>query len=340
MIEQIKITPVILCGGSGTRLWPYSTHDIPKQFLPLLPDGSTFRATLQRISDINIYNPPVIVTNLLHSHHIERELSNMKMVGDILCEPEKKDTAFAIALANDVIFRKNPNSIVLVLASDHLISDNSEFQKSVIYAIPQADNNKLVVFGLVPTDPATRFGYISYGKMIEKDVYVVDKFYEKPLKNSALQYVKEGMLWNSGNLLFKSGVMRAEMILHCPLVIDAAEKVFDSQTMNPIDLVPISIDYALLEKSNNIVVYRSSYYWADMGTWETLFSFSAKNVEGNIEVGNVSAHNTTNSVIMADKGTVVVMGLNDVVVVSHNNNILVTSRDMLNSLKNVVNDIN
>src|SRR5215472_18471304 len=198
-----RVTPLVMCGGAGTRLWPASREVRPKQFLPLFGTRSTFQDTLFRVSDAALFERPIVITNAAYRFMVLEQLAEIGAEADILLEPVRRDSGPAIAAGAAYAVKRADNPIVVALAADHVISDPASFVKACRLAANAAD--RIVTFGVYPTRPATEYGYILPGTSIGADIFAVDKFVEKPDETTAERYLKEGYLWNSGNFMFRGG---------------------------------------------------------------------------------------------------------------------------------------
>jgi len=215
---EAKITPVIMVGGAGTRLWPISRETMPKQFIAIMDDGlSTFQGTLTRVAGPN-FNQPIIITSNDFRFVVAEQMRSLGVQGEIVLEPERRDSAAAVAVAAVMVEARQAGSLCLVLAGDHVIDDDSAFVHDCTIAASQAATGKIMTIGIVPTFPASGYGYIAAGKALaSQNSFVVDRFVEKPDAETAARYVSEGLLWNSGNFLFRSDTMIAEMEQRCPI---------------------------------------------------------------------------------------------------------------------------
>lgn len=342
------IIPVILCGGAGTRLWPASRDSRPKPFLPLIDGGSTFAATLHRIADPTAFGPPIVVANREHRFLVAAALAEADVVATLLLEPEARDTAAAIAAAAELIARRDPNAIMLVLAADHLIRDVAGFRATIVTATPAAEAGHIVVFGVKPTGPSTSYGYIRRGEPVAGlgQVEKVAAFVEKPDEATAEEYVKAGYLWNSGNFMMRASVALNELKAHAPKVLEAAAAALpaakdDEDTVElagePFKAAPrIAFDRAVMEKTDRAVVVETGFDWSDLGTWHSVWDSAAKDDGGNVSAGDVIFVGARGSYASTDRPLIGVVGVEDIVVVASDDQILVVHRSRSDAVKDLV----
>ena len=346
----MKIVPVILSGGSGTRLWPLSRQQYPKQFLPLLGNKSMFQQTMLRLKGVDDLTDPVIVCNENHRFLVAEQLNQIGINNAaIILEPVGRNTAPAITAAllqiiNDI---DKQDSIMLVLSADHQINDTGEFQKVINIAKIHASKGKLVTFGIVPNSANTGFGYINFSEESNSDAYEVKKFVEKPDQKTAESYLKDGCyLWNSGMFMFDPSQLIMELSSHCLEVVNAVKKSFDNATKD-LDFIRLepnffesspndSIDYALMEKSNNVVVIKLDAGWSDVGSWESLYEISEKDENGNVLKGDIFTEETFDSYIDAGSHIVATIGVSDLVIVDTPDATLIASKDQAYKVQKIV----
>lgn len=353
------IIPVILAGGSGTRLWPLSTKSLPKQFSKLLGNETMLQMTLSRLQGIPDLAPPIIITNKNHQHLVEEQLINFKDK-QIILEPIGKNTAPAIAIAALHICKgvlhtpccNKSEPILLVLPADSAIADITAFHEAVLNAKNLATKRNLVCFGVVPNRPETGYGYIKFAKD-----YKIEKFVEKPDLELAKKYLAAGnYYWNSGMFMFHAKLYLEELAEFAPDILASCQDTIANSEFsnNLLELHPEkfglcrseSIDYAVMEKTNNGMVVPLDAGWSDIGSWRALWEYqsqncdaSVANVQNNIFVGNVLTDEVTNSYIHADKRKVVVIGLDNCVVVETGDTVLVMNKDKHQDLKKIMEKI-
>jgi mannose-1-phosphate guanylyltransferase/mannose-6-phosphate isomerase len=338
------ILPVILSGGSGTRLWPLSREAYPKQFLALAGDQTMLQATWQRVAPI-AGRAPLVVANEEHRFVAAEQLQQLGVQPQaILLEPVGRNTAPAIAVAALEATLDGADPVLLVLPSDHVIADEAAFRAAVLSALPAAQNGKLVTFGIVPTGPETGYGYIKARP--GDQVRDVDGFVEKPDADTALRYVQSGeYFWNSGMFLFKASRYLAELELFQPDMLAASRNAWqlarrdtdftrldkDAFTVVPAD----SIDYAVMEKTADAVVVPLDAGWNDVGSWTALRDVSAQDADGNAHHGDVIAIDCRNTYAYGER-LIALVGLDDVIVVETDDAVMVGRSDRMQEIKTVV----
>lgn len=338
------ILPVILSGGSGTRLWPLSREAYPKQFLALAGEQTMLQATWQRVEPI-AGRAPLVVANEEHRFVAAEQLQQLGVVPQaILLEPVGRNTAPAIAVAALEATLEDGDPVLLVLPSDHVIADEAAFRAAVLSALPAAKEGKLVTFGIVPTGPETGYGYIKASSGGE--VRAVDRFVEKPDAETAQQYVQSGeYFWNSGMFLFKASRYLAELEQFQPDMLAASRNAWqlarrdadftrldkDAFAMVPAD----SIDYAVMEKTADAVVVPLDAGWNDVGSWTALRDVSAQDADGNAHHGDVIAIDCRNTYAYGER-LIALVGLDDVIVVETDDAVMVGRSDRMQEIKQVV----
>lgn len=334
------ITPVIMAGGSGTRLWPLSRAGHPKQFLALNGDKTMLQQTVERLADLPI-SEPITICNEEHRFFVAEQLREIEALGKIILEPVGRNTAPAIALA--ALAEKEHDPLLLILAADHVIADQTAFTEAVMKAVPLAEAGKLVTFGILPTEPHTGYGYIETSVSVA-DAYEVSSFKEKPAADTAAQYVADGSYyWNSGMFLFKASTILAELKAHRPDIYDACKRAFDNVSSD-LDFIRIdgeafeacpddSIDYAVMEKTKDAVVVPMDAGWNDIGSWSSLWDVADKDDDGNSASGDVILFDTTNSFVRGDDKLVALVGVDELVVVSTKDATLVANKDSVQDAK-------
>lgn len=342
------IVPVILAGGSGTRLWPVSRDTFPKQFQPLLGKLSTYQTTLKRVAKGPDFADPVVVTSDAFRFFARRQASEVGAEAQVVLEPARRDSAAAMAAAAVYVERRRPGSVVLALAADHVVLDDEAFRASVRVGLPAAKDGRIVVFGLVPTEPKTAYGYINPGAPLgdEPDLCAVEAFVEKPDSATALRYVSEGFLWNSGNFLFRSDVMIAEMRIHAPDILAAAEAAVDGG-QDDIGFFRIdeaafvrapktSIDYAIIEKTRAIAVVKGRFPWSDVGAWDAIWQVADKDASDNAVIGDGYAIDSSGCLIQSTGVLTTVVGAKDLVVIATADAVMVAPKDRAQAVKSLV----
>jgi mannose-1-phosphate guanylyltransferase/mannose-6-phosphate isomerase len=348
MTASRRITPVILSGGIGARLWPASRRLQPKQLLPLVDDRSMLRATIDRVASLGSVTPPIIVTSGLHADAIEHELASASQSeATLILEPMGRNTAPAIAVAALEALTMGGEPLLLVLPSDHTIADEKAFADAVLSAAEAAASRHLVTFGITPERPETGYGYIKLGPSITGNVMRVDEFREKPDAITAATYVESGeYLWNSGMFLLQASTYLEELETHDPTMADLARKAWkhaeregqrvqlNAEAFSKID--GSSIDYAVMERTALAAVVPTDPGWNDVGSWASLWDIAGHDAEGNVVSGDVLAVDVHDSFVRGGDRLIAVVGLEDIVVVDTPDAVLVTSRERAQDVKQIV----
>ncbi len=345
MEDDPRLLPVILSGGIGARLWPASRRDRPKQLLPLVGDDSMIAETLQRASALDGSATPMIVTNAGQAAAIRSELGPTDVA--FVLEPVGRNTAPAIAAAAAVASVQGQDPLLLVLPSDHAITDPGAFAAAVERGRAAAMEGMLVTFGIEPRSPETGYGYIKRGKAINDGVFEAEAFKEKPDEGTAVAYLESGeYLWNSGMFLFRSSALLDELRMHDEAMLTLVEKAVADAADLPeglvLDAEPFgaiagtSIDYAVMEHTDRKAVVPCDPGWSDVGSWASLWEIAEKDADGNTVRGDVITVDTHGSVVHGGERLVAVVGLGDVVVVDTDDALLVASRDQAQRVKEVV----
>lgn len=343
------LIPVIMAGGSGSRLWPLSRELYPKQFLQLDGEATMLQATINRLNKLACPQP-LVICNEDHRFLVAEQLRHLnKLANNIILEPAGRNTAPAIALAALAALQTAGNSeepLLLVLAADHVIRDEDGFIASVRHAIPHAEAGKLVTFGIVPTHPETGYGYIRRGAE-QSGAFAVAQFVEKPDVATANEYLACGeYYWNSGMFLFRASRFLSELKAFRPDIYAACVQAMG--TINPdLDFVRVdksafvacpsdSIDYAVMEKTTDAVVVPMDAGWSDVGSWSSLWEISDKDEIGNVFRGDVIQHGCTNNYVFAESGLVSLVGVDNLVVVQTKDALLVVDKQKVQDVKKIV----
>lgn len=341
------IVPLILCGGSGTRLWPASRGSRPKQFLPLFGPLSTFQETVRRVSDPTRFGRPVVVTNVDHRFLVADQLAEIGVAADVLLEPEARDSGPAFAAgAAFIAGRDGEDAYVLALAADHKVRDIEGFAKACANALEGAKAGKIVTFGVTPDHAATGYGYIEPGSDVVGAVRAVARFVEKPDAETARRYVAEGYLWNSGNFLFQADLFLAEYarfdeetVASARAAVTGARLDLGLLHLDPAAFagtVKRSVDYAVMEKTTCAAVTPATFDWSDVGSWSAVRDLSPQDEAGNASRGKALFVNARNNLTASDGPLVAVVGLDDLAVVATPDAILVARRDDSSGVKALV----
>jgi mannose-1-phosphate guanylyltransferase len=335
------IKAVVMAGGSGTRLWPLSRAAHPKQFLALHGKDTMLQATFKRLDGLDIQSS-VTICNEEHRFFVAEQLREIDKLGSIILEPVGRNTAPAIALAA-LSSPEGEDPLLLVLAADHVIQDEAAFTKTVTNAISLAEAGKLVTFGIVAHEPNTGYGYIKKGEA-QGPGFVVDAFVEKPSIEVAKEYLESGdYFWNSGMFLFKASRYLEELKKHRPDIYEACQLSMDG-TSKDNDFLRInqtafsacpsdSIDYAVMEKTDDAVVVPMDAGWSDIGSWSSLWDISEKDGNGNATYGDVMIHESHNSYIRTDEKLVAAIGVDNLVIVSTKDVLVVAHKDSVQDVK-------
>jgi len=327
---MIRIFPVILAGGQGTRLWPMSRSARPKQFLPLVGDLSLYQQTLRRSADVDRYESPVIVTNAEYRFLVAEQAQELGITpAAILLEPVARNTAAAITSAAVFIrSRFGADAVIHVLASDHVVETDDNYRWSIEAAAEAARAGRLVTFGITPTAPETGYGYVEAGAPLGGGVLSVARFVEKPdLARAEAMIAAGNHFWNSGTFMLSAGAFLDEVGALAPETLAAAEGAVGKSRAD-LDFVRleeasfatapnISVDYAIFEKSSRVALVPVTFPWSDLGAWDAVWKVQPKDADGNVVLsGSASLNDTRNSLIVSEKAHVAMQGLDDVAVIA------------------------
>jgi mannose-1-phosphate guanylyltransferase/mannose-6-phosphate isomerase len=335
-----------MCGGAGTRLWPASRENRPKQFLPLFGPFSTFQETVRRVSDPALFGRPVVVTNAQYRFLVAEQLAAIGAQADILLEPERRDSGPAIAAGADYALRRGDDPVVVALAADHVVTDPLAFAKVCAIAGEAAREDRIVMFGVRPLRPATEYGYICPGAPLAPGLFGIERFVEKPDAETAARYVAEGYLWNSGNFVFRATFLLEEFRRFEPDSADAVAAAIEGAGTD-IGFVTLaadafgratakSIDYALMERTDRAAVMPVSCGWSDVGSWQAVWDLSKRDADNNAVQGEAVFVETRGSYVASEKQRVALLGLENVVVVATDDAVLVARRENGDGLRRVV----
>ncbi len=338
------ITPVILSGGGGTRLWPMSTRERPKQFLALTGEDTMFQMTLRRVMDRTRFALPIIVGNAAHAATIEAQLTEIGVTDAVLMlEPAPRNTAPAIALAALVV--EDKSSPLLVMPSDHVILDPAAFDAATEALLPLVNDGWLATYGISPTAPETGYGYIQTGEALSAAVSRVAHFVEKPDGARAAEMIASGdHVWNGGIFLFRADIFLGALAVHAPDMLAASQAAMDAAKHDGNRIYPDeaafaacpadSIDYAVMEKADRVAVAPTAMGWSDVGSWDALHEMRGKDDTGNSSIGDVRLTEASGNLIHADGIRVSVHGVDDLIIVANGKEVLILPRGKSQDVKN------
>ena len=343
MAAATKIQPIILSGGSGTRLWPLSREHYPKQLLQLVGDGTLLQQTIMRLNGMKNIADPIVVCNEEHRFLIGEQLLQInRKPATIILEPAGRNTCPAVTLAALSLRSRGDDPIMLVMPADHVIKDTEAFQAAVASGLALAQNGNLVTFGIVPTAPATGYGYIRKGPN-----NAVARFVEKPDAETAERYVSSGeFLWNSGMFLMRAGVWLEELKRHAPEILAPCEAAYtrgrqdgefyrvDSEAFR--QCKSDSIDYAVMEKTTRSAVVPLAAGWSDIGAWSTLWEVSPQDANGNVTQGDAYLHDASGTFALSQHRLVACVGVSDLIVIETPDAVLVAHKDHAQDVKQIV----
>ncbi len=346
--ERPPIVPVVLSGGSGTRLWPVSRERQPKQLLAMVGDRSMIHATIERVASLPGVRPPTVVTNAGHAVAVERSLRDAGYTdATLILEPIGRNTAPAVAVASIVALERGEDPLILVLPADHVIAHTEAFAAAVETAAAAAEQGYLVTFGIAPTSPETGYGYIRSGEPLDGPILRIDEFKEKPDPETAAAYVASGEYsWNSGMFMFRASRYLEELESFRPEVARASRAAVEAATRIGHEIAldtgafaacpSDSIDYAVMEHTDCGAVLPIDPGWSDVGSWSSLWEIADKDEAGNARLGDVLVVDTRDSYLRGSDRIVAVIGMESVVVVDTPDALLVTSMDAAQGVKDVV----
>jgi mannose-1-phosphate guanylyltransferase/mannose-6-phosphate isomerase len=346
-----QIIPVIMCGGAGTRLWPVSRESMPKQFVPLVGQESTFQQVLARIVAPDLFARPIVITNADFRFVVAEQLRERGVEADIVLEPLRRDSGPAVAVSAVLAADRDRDALVLVLAADHVMHKPDAFREACRHAAAAAAQGRIVTFGIEPTHPATNYGYIRPGEKLNgASVRSVEAFVEKPDAAMAAGYVADHYLWNSGNFLFHAATMLSEIERFEPAMAEAAIASVRGLTrdLDFLRLAPDafgrapkkSIDYAVMERTNLAAVVPADLGWSDVGSWSAVWDILDHDNAGNATDGPVVMLDSRNSLVRSEEPLLTtVIGLDDVIVVSTADAVLVSTRAKAEQVKVLVEEL-
>ncbi len=342
----MKILPVIMCGGTGTRVWPESRESLPKQFISLVGPRSTFQMAAERLVD-GMFETPIVISNHDYRFLVAEQLQKIKREARIFLEPVRRDSGPAVAVAAELAAQSGPDTIVAVLAADHVVRDGAGFVALCKTAAEAAAQGYIVTLGIKPREPATGYGYIKPGKTVTQGgVLKVEAFVEKPNAATAVEYVAGNYLWNSGNFFFRADVMQDELRNFEPDMAEAAAEAVAKAKQDLNFLVldtkafarapKKSIDFAVMERTGKAAVLPADIGWSDVGNWEAVWQLSERDGKGNSIRGRGVVMNASNVHVRSDEHLTTVVGVDDVTVVATHDAVLVLNNAQGDSVKQLV----
>ena len=331
-----RIIPVVMCGGSGTRVWPESRESLPKQFIPLVGPTSTFQMAIDMFADETAFATPIILSNHAYRFLIGEQLQAIGRTARIVLEPEGRDSAAAVAAACELALQSAPDAVIAVVAADHVIADKAAYVALCRKAGAAAGQGHIVTLGIMPDHPATGYGYIKPGAALAGGVLAVERFVEKPDVATAKGYVAEGYLWNAGNFFFRADVMREELRRFAPEVAAAAAEAV-AKARKDLDFTVLdgpsfakapktSIDYAVMERTDKAAVAPADVGWSDVGDWGAVWALSERDANGVSVRGQGVVMDARNVHVRSDGPLTAVVGVDDVIVVVTQDAVLVLDR--------------
>ena len=341
-----NVYPVLLAGGTGTRLWPVSRALYPKQLVKFIGNDSLVQSTIKRLAPVLELENVRVVCGEQHNHEIARHVDDIGLTsrGKIIPEPSGRNTAPAILLAAFHIRQIDPDGLLCIFPADHVIADLKSFHERLQAAIGLADDGHLVTFGIRPNYPETGYGYIEGGTDVSGGALEVLRFVEKPDHQTAEKYIRAGnFFWNSGMFAFKTSVILEEFNAHQPKLLKLMEKIFSAEkpiAKNDYErLENISIDYAIMEKTSKCVVLPSDFGWSDIGSWKSLYDFLEKDDDQNVVDGDVISRDTSNCFILGHDRLIATNRIHDLVVVDTPDSVFVSDLEHSRDVKTIVSEL-
>jgi mannose-1-phosphate guanylyltransferase / mannose-6-phosphate isomerase len=346
-VENVKILPVIMCGGAGTRVWPESRESLPKQFISLVGPLSTFQMVAEMLDD-SAFEPAVVISNRDYRFLVAEQLQKINCEARIVLEPVRRDSGPAVAVAAELAAQLGPETVVALLAADHVVRDQKAFVALCKKAAEAAAQGYIVTLGIKPDEPATGYGYIRPGKTVMPDgtVLKAEAFVEKPDAATAQKYIAENYLWNSGNFFFRADVMQQELRNFEPemaqAAADALAKAKQDLNFLVLDVDAFakapkkSIDYAVMERTSKAAVVPADIGWSDVGNWRAVWQLSERDQNGNSIRGHGVVMHASNVHVRSDDHLTTVVGVDDVIVVTTQDAVLVLNKAHGDNVKQLV----
>jgi len=343
----MKLFAIIMAGGVGSRFWPRSKKKIPKQLLKIFGENTMIQDTVERINSIVPNENILIVTNKVQKPGVQEQLPDIPEE-NIVVEPFGRNTAACIGLASIIIQQREPDAVTFVLPADHIIKDGDSFVNTLKVAANFAQNNPaLVTIGIVPTRPETGYGYIQIDEESEnQNVFKVLTFAEKPNYATAVNFINSGdFFWNSGMFIWKIETILNEIKQHMPDLYEGLhqikEKINSPEYLTALasiygQLRRISIDYGIMEKSENVFLVKGKFNWSDVGSWEAVYQLGEKDKDGNVKTGTIYTDMVLDSYIYSPEKFTAVIGLDDIIVINCNDALLICKRDKAQDVKNII----
>ena len=342
--------PVIMCGGAGTRVWPESREALPKQFVPLVGERSTFQGIAELIADDTAFGDPIVITNLEYRFLVREQLAELGVKATIVLEPERRDSGPAVAAAAIIAAEREPDAVVAMFAADHIYQKPDAFLERCRAAAQTAAMGNIVSFGIKPSYAAINLGYVRPGAPIEgTEARKVEAFVEKPDAATAARYIAEGYLWNSGNFVFPAGLMHGEVARFEPEMAAAVDEAV-AKAKTDLDFLVLdaasfgrtikkSIDYAVMERTDRAAVLEADMGWSDLGTWSSVLAFIEHDDQGNSVRGDGVVLNCRNVHVRSTDTLTAVVGVEDVIVVTTPDAVLVLNNKEADKVKVLVDEL-
>jgi mannose-1-phosphate guanylyltransferase / mannose-6-phosphate isomerase len=340
------IVPVIVCGGQGTRLWPYSRKAFPKQFICFSGEHSTFQKTVLRVANSELFAPPLVVASHEHRFLVRKQLEGVGVEAVILLEPEPRDSGPAMLAAAVFQERAENNTAMLILAADHYVNNDEAFLGTCSRGVAAAQSGYIVTFGIPAKTAAIQYGYIEVGGSLDNGAYKVDRFVEKPDLSTARDYQQQGLLWNSGNFMVRPDILIEEYNRNSPNTVDFVRKAV-TEAKNDLGFVVLdasafamaektSIDYAVMEKTDRAAVVKANFDWSDLGSWSAYWELNEKDEFRNAFASETEAIDSSGNFTLSEDVLVSLLGVKDLVVVATRDAILVADRARAEDVKVLV----